>query len=1061
MGDPKSLADTIRRHVASYRALSRTRHATAALLAVSAVLSAGVLSGAALVTFGTSALWLRLLFYASWVLTAVVAALLALRAYLRDGGIRGFASLLERKVPAFRNDITSSLSFAETLAEYQDPVTKAMVVRVLKKTEEGMHAHETELVQAVPQPPTRLAWSVLGATMAAMALWGLVDSTSFTRGVQTLLAGLPETAAEVVTGARRATLVANIVVTTRAPAYSGIGDRMTTNSTGQIDVLRGTEVTLEALAVRDLASAEIVLTTSGADGTPNEQIIRLERRQGGRLVATFTPLHSGTYTIRGTLPDGEAIEDGIERELSVRLDAPPQVTIEHPEAEVDVAPDEVVRFAYNAQDDFGLSEVAIVVAFAGDQKSAKRTVVKRLDGTESVVPGDVSPTPGTPQGALRGDHKLDLAPFNLKPKDRLVVHFEAVDNDAVEGAKVGTSETVVLYVSSAEDKHLEILEEEKELVEGLITLLGDFLEQPIGMLFERGTQMVMGVPDTFDTEDIRSRFQSASTTHASAVDLSERMANLKERMEQDPLMLKRDFDLFAGVQEDFSDKVTAENLALKSMSLAAEKDRYVHSDLRRVFERRKLTIRSTEQAILRLEDLIAAQQMASALDTAKSLKEAKERLKELLQKYKDNPDPELRAEIMREIQRLKERMAELMAKLQSQVQNLPQEHVNMEALEREELGKEIENVGDAMQKVQDLLEKGDIEGALAELDNLSDSIDSMTSSLEDQFEEAQPEGLSELDKNVSELMDKINDLSEQEKEIAEATDELAKEMEKRQQEAMQDALEDVVKEQLETLKQIEDRMKRTNPDGLRPHDQEAFEAAQKQARSLKQALENKDVFDALQKATELSRDMKKAQQRVDLNRKFSPKGSPQKQAYERTGDTLDRSAPQAESIERALRELMDNARPKPSGQESGRMQQLGEQQEQVAEQLAKLRQRVGEMSQEFPSIGEQLGGKMGEAQKFMDGAKRRLQSQEGRKAHQNEEMALQQFDQMKESLRQTLKKEKMGPKGRRNSDEKVVIPDANPDAPKAFRKDIMDAMKEDRLDDYEGALREYYESLVR
>jgi hypothetical protein len=52
--------------------------------------------------------------------------------------------------------------------------------------------------------------------------------------------------------------------------------------------------------------------------------------------------------------------------------------------------------------------------------------------------------------------------------------------------------------------------------------------------------------------------------------------------------------------------------------------------------------------------------------------------------------------------------------------------------------------------------------------------------------------------------------------------------------------------------------------------------------------------------------------------------------------------------------------------------------------------------------------------------------------------------------------------GRGNKDEKVAIPDEDPNAaPREFRKDVMDAMKQGAPDRYKDQNKKYYEELVK
>jgi hypothetical protein len=55
-----------------------------------------------------------------------------------------------------------------------------------------------------------------------------------------------------------------------------------------------------------------------------------------------------------------------------------------------------------------------------------------------------------------------------------------------------------------------------------------------------------------------------------------------------------------------------------------------------------------------------------------------------------------------------------------------------------------------------------------------------------------------------------------------------------------------------------------------------------------------------------------------------------------------------------------------------------------------------------------------------------------------------------------------GGHGRGNQQEKVEIPDEDPNAaPREFRKDVMDAMKQGAPDRYKDQNKKYYEELVK
>ncbi len=1057
-------------------ALGHLRH-EGAIVALAATASA-LLAGVALFAFAPPLLWLRLLVLAAW-LTSVAGLTWwrAARPMRRYRDLGAVAHLIERGFPELRNDVSASLQFAAELdtLRQSEQVSVAMVERLLEQTEAALGRLRPRLTEALPQPRLGLPYGVAVVALAALLGVGLIAPDAFKRGLQGLAFGPrpPATSDE----ARRVALIGDINLTFRYPDYTGLGERTIQNSTGDIEVLRGAEIQFEAVALEPVNKAELVITL---EDSPDEadpdakdakdakekgpQRVLLQRRTGERLVASFPALRSGTYTIEAELASGAMARDNITRTIRVIPDASPEVKVSSPEGEVDVSPQDVVTFVYKASDDFGLTEVAIVTAFEGADGERKRVVIKTTGGTADILPGDERPSGeegAGPELSMSGEHLLDLAPFELRPRDRLVVTIEAVDNDTTAGPKVASSAPIVLRISSPEDKHLEIIDAQEKIFEALLDVLADYLEKAIGASWQdpRGDTR-KGIPPDWTAATLTEKHDLALPPHKKKAEILTAMQSLSERMEQDPLMLKRDFELFERTRGELSEKHGAEASLFEVMAPAAAGQALSVPQLARLYALREETVHTTERAIISLEDLIASQRMENALETAKDLKEAVERLKELMKKYKETQDPALKAEIMREMQRLRQQMQELMAKMSSQIKDLPQEHVNMEALDREGMMNKASDASKSMEDIMKALEAGDIDKAMEMLSEMSQSVDDMLAQMEKEFDEMQPEGLSELDKRVSEIMDELNNLGAQEQELAKKTEELNQAMEAAQKERAEKMIDDFVQKELSKVQELRRRLEGVDAEKIDPMDRSAVERVKDQARRLEEALKQKDMAEALDQANELEQSMKGAETSLDFRARFMPDNGERK-AYRDAQQGVRRSRPQAEEIARDLRELMEQARPRPDAGQSQQMSEMAQQQQQIKERAGKLREQLSQDGQ-FPMLQEKLGPGLQEAEQFMEGAGERLKRQEGRPAHENEKLAMDKLQGLKESLKKTLKEEKMGGQGKKRvSNEKVEIPDKDRRAPKEFREDIMDAMKEGGIDQYEDELQQYYESLVR
>jgi hypothetical protein len=157
-----------------------------------------------------------------------------------------------------------------------------------------------------------------------------------------------------------------------------------------------------------------------------------------------------------------------------------------------------------------------------------------------------------------------------------------------------------------------------------------------------------------------------------------------------------------------------------------------------------------------------------------------------------------------------------------------------------------------------------------------------------------------------------------------------------------------------------------------------------------------------------------------------------------------------------------------------RLKALAQEQKGLQKRAQKLRSEMEEVAQMAPLFGDEAMQQMGEVGQRMGEAAQRMDAREAGKAHGEQKAALDQLQQLQENLR------KQGGKGRGRGlplpmqaggrqqgfgddpREKVEIPDADQhQAPKEFRKDLLDAMKQPAPEKYKDQVKRYYEELVK
>jgi hypothetical protein len=156
------------------------------------------------------------------------------------------------------------------------------------------------------------------------------------------------------------------------------------------------------------------------------------------------------------------------------------------------------------------------------------------------------------------------------------------------------------------------------------------------------------------------------------------------------------------------------------------------------------------------------------------------------------------------------------------------------------------------------------------------------------------------------------------------------------------------------------------------------------------------------------------------------------------------------------------------------MRQMAQKQKQLERQAQALRQQMDDISEKAPVFDQQAESAMQQAGERMEDAANKLEARDANRGHGDQRAALEQLQKFQQQMQQQGKgKGKRGGmplpmmagnqrSGGQQNTEKVEIPDEDQyQAPKEFRKDLLDAMKQGAPDRYKDQVKRYYEELVK
>jgi hypothetical protein len=989
-------ADPIDLFVQAVRARAR-RQAAWRLFGLAFTVGGGALFSLFLVAaWLPSALWRPLALVGA---LAGASALLVTRARLRRrvGPDAAVARLVRDRLPALGDDLWSAIELGRELPKLDEqPVLSSELVRALRSNVSA-RLGEINPSRIVDVTPARR--QALRRVAVAALPWLLVvvlRPSLLARGWRELTENPDDrltTSAEPIVGDLRVTLA--------FPAYTGLGTRVVDGLSGQLLILPGTRVAVEAQAlVPTRGSAELAVSEDGraAEMRPVEV-------SGQSLKANFTMKRAGSF--RFVLGGGlRRVREPQAHRVEIDPDRPPRVDLYTPGDPLEVAGPRRVELAYSIDDDYGLLDVELVWS-AGEAAETRKKVLVPKDG----------------QRAASGRFEWDLGELDLQPGAHVAYHLEARDNDDVSGPNVGRSRTFYLSMSSPHEKRERAAGLEEQLLEVAVTQLADRLEvkhddeafvELLGPIHNRAEALVV----------MLAQAEQAAEADKPDGDARKQLAEIHARLSK----LVRDEE---GMLGEVRKRRPPRGRALDG-------------------ENAKL-VQELERDVIQLDDLLGRQKLEELLRVGDEMTHARDRLKQLLADYKKSRSETVKKEIEREIRELERKLAELKQRAQKLASEMPDQFLNPDAMGKNDLQSRLD-------KMRDLLAKGDVDAAMAELDKLSSSLDKMMSSMEHDLGDYRRDRFSDEDKRLAELEEKVADLEHDEKQLESETGGIQQRTRAEGQRQMRDKVEPYIKRAREKAAQLKKHLDQVDKATLSVWEQEELQRIKQRAADLDRMLGEGDLDEARNAARTSENGLRALSGDLSDDEARAWRGA--RPGLKKAREHLD----DGEKLARELADEMDQIMPRPdqlmSPEDQKRMPELAERQKAMRKRAAEL-QRELEQPQKGGSGKPRFSEGIKQAGQHMDRAEGRLRTHNPRDAQGEEQQALDQLGQLKQQL-QRERRPRDEQMGERLDKEPVKIPGADEyRAPREFRQDLLEAMKRAAPAEYKDQVKRYYEELVK
>ncbi|NIO18928.1 DUF4175 family protein [bacterium] len=874
------------------------------------------------------------------------------------------------------------------------------------------------------------------------------------------------------------------------PSYTRLPELKVEKTSGDLEALLGTQVQMTLKANKPIRKG-FLLTDDG-----KRLPLKIERdlylKEG--LVLTGERV----YWVEVEDNQGYTNPRPIKHYIRTLLDSPPQIKIIAPGSDLTVSEKSKVELAYEASDDFGLTQIDLVYQkLRGESYQSMQPERKRIERFEPAV------------GQKLRDYQWELENLQLRPGELISYYLEAWDNDAISGPKSSLSQTYYLEVFSYLKEHEEIEQMEHHFREEILRILGD---QILAKGRVEDWEEIQGV------EELKSIQADQGKIEKSTEDLLKYLQKLLPRMEADPLgnsQVYAEYENMEGNLQYLKDEKMAEVLSKISEAMkATSADRKEHME--KVKNGQEEIISELEKMSLLAENLLQDEKMRDVLGTAQELLDNQSDLTQKLEEMGKEIDKQKLEELKKSLAEITKLMAKLAKSLSQLPETLPEEFINQDAVKSLQLG---EMAGD-IEKMADQILKGDLEAALNIAKNLLKTLSSTMAVLQAAANQVPSFGKSsQLSQQVNLYSQELEKLIAEEKKLIERTNQLDKKRLEalfKKQEALLKKLaklqEGVIREAKELQENLKDKLKyiKVYPAlyqnlsiVLRRMEEVLSELSQETPRRARELLKetigrlngmsgiiDNFILQVEKEKQKISIELSKLSEEKEEEEELTPQ---QKsllsmrenwEAKERdiseTGEKTTALREKEEEIAKLLefeQEVMEVFEEK----DLQELENLAKKQKELESRTGGLRQKLEELSGKTSAIGPQIISNMEKASSAMDKASGELEKKKTEPALEKEREALYYLAQGKEGLASASKKlmeiaKRAGkpfvgflqprggtlPGGRMGFREGYVkIPEAHEyQPPEEFRQELLEALKEKYPEIYEQLIKQYYRRLT-
>jgi hypothetical protein len=840
------------------------------------------------------------------------------------------------------------------------------------------------------------------------------------------------------------------------PNYTGL-PAQTQEGGGDIQALPGTQVRLTMQANVPLTRGMLRFD----DGSE----LPLEVVEGTTLRGEILVMKEATYVVE--VEDTHGLKNTQPPRYTVQLlpDRHPSVAIQQPQDGLEVDETTTLQVRYEVEDDFGLQDASLV--YFGPAATERRIPLRqgRFDKRQA-----------------QETFIWDMQQWPLPAGDTVQFYVEVYDNDTISGPKKGVSQTLTLKVRNREQEHAELKQLQEDMANALLDLLAEHLE--LGTHFQEWRQQAdTGAAPSQETLQQAQEMQQAAMEHAEQI--AQRLQEALSRVQRDPYSTYETYADLQALQRNMSYLQHTLLPQLQQSLQALTPQPAPATQLAQPERHLDAVVQELERLSSLAEHVARGEKFNDLMNLSTKMMEQQNKLLAAL----DNLPRDFQGgELPPEIQQMLDKLDALMRELMDAASQLPT------AVADEFLNRQLDSLPltDMMRQLQEMRQKlaqGDLEGAKKLAEELLKALSTMVAALQNMRQQTQGGSMDAMGQQLQQSSDKLADLVQRQERILDHTQQVdqatLRQLNEAQQQAF-DAVQQRLQQELSKLSRLAwdmSRQARQHPN-LDAAFQQAYQQLLKQLQTLRQNVEARDMPQAAQDLETAQRQMAWMQRQVE---RLEPADQGLHQQMAQALEAL-------HAMRQHMHSLPQDRQAMLTPPQRGQLGELAEQQGGVRQDAQELHQAFESLLPLMPFLPTELGKNLQEALPFMADAQDELQGHQSQQAIPPEQQALERLRSAQNSLQQAL--QQMAQRGQMMGMSMPMLQQAGrlpvpnympqpgvdqsssgvagasvrnfqlPDkeaykAPRMFREDITEALKEGYPERFRELIEQYYRHIVR